>query len=76
MKKKTALIIIFSFMIFSISRLGWLPFSILVNNNCNCFPKDESSEVFGTPKVALEKGGVTQVLSLDNISSEIMKFFE
>ena len=37
---------------------------------------DESSEVFGTPKVALEKGGVTRVLFLDNISSEIMKFFE
>ena len=49
---------------------------ILKNGGCTIAESDESSEVFGTPKIALEKGGVTQVLSLDNISSEIMKFFE
>lgn len=37
---------------------------------------DDTSEVFGTPKVALESGGVTRVLSLDKISSEILNFFE
>ena len=49
---------------------------IFKNGGYTIAESDESSEVFGTPKVALEKGGVTQVLSLDNISSEIMKFFE
>lgn len=37
---------------------------------------DDTSEVFGTPKVALEKGGVSKVLCLDKISSELLKFFE
>ena len=49
---------------------------ILKNGGYTIAESDESSEVFGTPKVALEKGGVTRVLFLDNISSEIMKFFE
>lgn len=37
---------------------------------------DDTSEVFGTSKIALESGGVTRVLSLDKISSEILNFFE
>ena len=37
---------------------------------------DDTSEVFGTPKVALEFGGVSKVLCLDKISSELLKFFE
>ena len=37
---------------------------------------DDTSEVFGTPKVALEFGGVSKVLCLDKISSEILNFFE
>ena len=49
---------------------------IVKNGGYTVAESDESSEVFGTPKVALEKGGVTRVLFLDNISSEIMKFFE
>ena len=37
---------------------------------------DDTSEVFGTSKIALESGGVTRVLCLDKISSEILNFFE
>lgn len=49
---------------------------ILKNGGYTIAESDESSEVFGTPKVALEQGGVSRVLYLDNISSELLKFFE
>jgi len=43
-------------------------------NNAICFAQDEeSSVVFGMPKVAIEYGGIDEVISLDKISERIIE---
>ena len=46
------------------------------NGAYNIAQDEESSVIFGMPKVAIEKGAVHEVLSLSNISKKIMNYFE
>ena len=60
----------------SVLRLVDYDFDIFSQGGYTIAESDDTSEVFGTSKIALELGGVTRVLSLDKISSEILNFFE